>query len=108
MRRRSHNRQIQYLVLEVKGLEFVETWFRTSKCVPPSLTRLYQLLLHMVTMNGTLPVYSALKLGYTSKLIGQAVSKKFVELSLVPRRPSEEVLQRIREIIGKPPREMFV
>ena len=100
--------QKQYLVLEVEGLEFVETWFGTPKCVPPSLTRLYQLLLHMVTMNGTVPVYIALKLGYTSRLIGEAVSRGFVELSLVPRRPSEEVLQSIREIIGEPPREMFV
>ncbi len=108
MRRRFSNRQKQYLVLDVKGLEFVETWFGTSKCVPPSLTRLYQLLLHMVTMNGMVPVYLVLGSGYTSKLIGQAVSKGFVELSLVPRRPSEEVLQSIREIIGKPPREMFV
>ena len=108
MQRRFSNRQKQYLVLEVKGLEFVETWFGTSKCVPPSLTRLYQLLLHMVTMNGTVPVYLALKLGYTSKLIGEAVSRWFFELSLVPRRPSEEVLQSIREIIGKPPRQMFV
>jgi len=62
----------------------------------------------MVTMNGTVPVYLALKSGYTSKLIGEALSKGFVELSLVPRRPSEEVLQSIREIIGKLPREMFV
>lgn len=108
MRRRFSNRQKPYLVLDVEGLEFVEAWFGTSKCVPSSLTRLYQLLLHMVTMKGTLPVYSALKIGYTSKLIGQAVSKKFVELSLVPRRPSEEVLQRIRELVGKPPPEMFV
>lgn len=108
MRRRLSYRQKQYLVLEVKGLEFVETWFGTPKCVPPSLTRLYQLLLHMVTMNGTVPVYMALKLEYTSRLISEAVSKGFVELSLVPRRPSEEVLRCIREIIGKPPREMFV
>ena len=108
MRRRLAYSQKQYLVLEVEGLEFVETWFGTPKCVPPSLTRLYQLLLHMVTMNGTVPVYIALKLGYTSRLIGEAVSRGFVELSLVPRRPSEEVLQSIREIIGEPPREMFV
>jgi len=89
-------------------LEFVETWFGTQKCVPPNFTKLYQLLLHLVTMNGMVPVYLALRLGYTSKLIGEAVSKGFVELSLVPRRPSEEVLGCIREIIGNPPRQMFV
>ena len=78
MRRRLSYSQKQYLVLEVKGLEFVETWFATSKCVPPSLTRLYLLLLLMVTMNGTIPVYLALRSGYTSKLIGEAVSKGLV------------------------------
>ncbi len=108
MRRRYDFPQKQYLVLKVEGLEFIEKWFGTPKCVPPNLTRLYQLLLHLVTMNGTVPVYLALRLGYTSKLIGEVLSRGFVELSLVPRRPSEEVLGCIREIIGKPPPEMFV
>ncbi len=108
MRRRIIYRQKQYLVLKAEGLEFIETWFGTSKCVPPNLTKLYQLLLHMVTMNGTVPVYLALRLGYTRKPIGEAVSRGFVELSLVPRRPSDEVLGCIKEIIGKPPQEMFV
>ncbi len=108
MRRRIIYRQKQYLVLKAEGLEFIETWFGTPKCVPPNVTKLYQLLLHLVTMKGTVPVHLALKLGYTSKLIGEAVSGGFVELSLVPRRPSEEVLTCIGEIIGKPPREMFV
>lgn len=98
----------QYLVLKVKGLEFIEIWFGAPKCVPPSLTRLYQLLLHMVTMNGTIPTHLALRSGYTSKLIGEAVSRGFIELSLVPKRPSKEVRTRIKEIIGKPPRQMFV
>ena len=108
MRRRYYYPQKQYLVLKAEGLEFIETWFGTARCVPPNLTRLYQLLLHLVTMNGTVPVYLALRLGYTSKLIGEAVSRGFVELSLVPRRPSEDVLGCIKDIIGKPPRQMFV
>lgn len=108
MRRQFPRYQKRYLVLKVKGLEFLETWFGTLKCVPPNLTKLYQLLLHMVTMKGTVPVYLALRLGYTGKLIDEAVTKGYVELSLVPKNPSEEVLKRIREIIGKPPREMFV
>jgi hypothetical protein len=62
----------------------------------------------MVTMKGTVPAYLALRLGYTSKLINEAETNGYVELSLAPKKPSEEVLNRIREIIGKPPREMFV
>ena len=101
----SRNRK-QYLVLKAKGLEFLETWFGTLKCVPPNLTKLYQLLLHMVTMKGTVPVYLALKIGYTIKVIDEAVTKGYVESSPVPKKPSKEILKRIREIIGKPPREM--
>lgn len=107
-RRRFPYHQKQYLVLKAKGLEFIEKWFGTSKCVPPSLTRLYQLLLHMVTLKGTLPIYLALRLGYTSRVIAKAVSKGFIEVSLVPKRPSEEVIECIKGIIGKPPREMLV
>jgi hypothetical protein len=66
------------------------------------------MLLHMVTMKGTIPVYLALRLGYTRQLIGEAVTKKYVELSLGPKKPSEDVLERIREIIGKPSRKMVV
>jgi hypothetical protein len=100
-------RRKRYLVLKAKGLEFLETWFGTMKCVPPNLTKLYQLLLHMVTMKGMVPVYLALRIGYSSKVIDEAVTKGYVESSHVPKKPSEEVLKRIREIIGKPPREMY-
>jgi hypothetical protein len=108
MRRTSFIYQRKYLVLTVKGLEFLDTWFGTLKCIPPNLTKLYQLLLHMVTMKGTVPVYLALRLGYTGQLIGEAVRKEYVELSLGPKKPSEDVLKRIREIVGKPSREMVV
>jgi len=98
----------QYLVLKAEGLELIETWFGTLKCVPSNLTKLYQLLLHLVTMNGTVSVDQALRLGYTRKSVSEALSRGFIELSLVPKRPSGEVLGYIREIIGKPPQQMFV
>jgi hypothetical protein len=107
MQRQFSRYRKQYLVLEAKGLEFVETWFGTPKCVPPDLTKLYQLLLHMVTMKGTVPVYLALKIGYTIKVIDEAVMNGYVESSPVPKKPSKEILKRIKEIIGKPPREMY-
>jgi len=61
----------------------------------------------MVTMKGTVPVYLALKIGYTIKVIDEAVMKGYVESSPVPKKPSKEILKRIKEIIGKPPREMY-
>jgi len=62
----------------------------------------------MVTMKGMIPVYLAVGLGYTSTLIREAVTKGYVELSFTPKQPSEEVLKRVKKIIGKPPREMVV
>ena len=62
----------------------------------------------MVTMKGMIHVYLALRTGYASKLINEAVKRGYVELSLVPKKPSEEVLNRIKEIIGKSPKGMVV
>jgi len=107
MQRQFSRHRKQYLVLKAKGLEFLETWFGTLKCVPPNLTKLYQLLLHMVTMKGMVPVYLALRIGYTIKVIDEAVTRGYVESSPVPKKPSEEISERIREIIGRPPREMY-
>lgn len=102
------SRRSGYLVLKIKGLRFLETWFGAPKCVPPNLTKLYQLTLHMVTMKGVMPTYLAHRTGYTGKLINEAVRKGYLELSFVPKKPSEEALRKIKEIIGKPPREMVV
>ncbi|MGC9321926.1 MAG: hypothetical protein ACP5FY_06780 [Kosmotogaceae bacterium] len=55
-----------------------------------------------------MPVYLALRTGYTSRLINEAVKRGYVELSLVPKKPSEKALKMVKEIIGKPPREMVV
>lgn len=98
----------QYLVLKIEGLEFVRTWFNRREHVPPSLTKLYQLLLHIITMNGTIQVQLALRSGYTRKIISDVVKKGYVVLSPTPRKPVEEVRVQINDIIGEPPQGMFV
>lgn len=98
MQRRISRHQNRYLVLKVEGLRFVKVWFEVPKCVPPDLTKLYQLLLHMVTMKGVIPVYLAHRMGYTDKLIDEAVAKGYVELRPVPKKPAEEVLKNIEKI----------
>lgn len=100
-------RRTQYLVLKAEGLDFIAAWFGSPKSVPPNLTRLYQLLLHAVTMKGTIPVQLALKIGYSSIVIREAVKRRYVELASVPERASKEVLDRVREIIGEPSKEML-
>jgi len=98
----------QYLVLKAEGLDFIATWFGSPKSVPPDLRRMYQLLLHTVTMKGTVPVQLALKIGYSSTVIKEAVRRRYVELYSAPRKASREVLDRIREIMGEPSKEMIV
>lgn len=101
-------RRTRYLVLKAEGLDFIATWFGSPKCVPPNLTRLYQLLLHAVTMKGTISVQLASKIGYSGTVIKEAVKRRYVGLSSAPEKASKEVLDRIREIIGEPSREMLV
>ena len=75
-----------FLVLTTKGVEFVETWFGASGRVPPHLTKLYQLLLHTVSMGGVISFRLALKAGYSRKVIKEAVSKAYIELTTVPKK----------------------
>ena len=96
----------QYIVLKSRGLDFVEVWFGAPRCVPPNLTRMYQLLLHLVTMKGVVPVRLAFSIGYNSRIIGQAVRRGYVELSSAPQKVSRETADRIAKMIGEPPREM--
>lgn len=98
----------QYLVLRIEGLEFVRTWFDRRENVPPGLTKSYQLLLHLITMNGTIPVQLALRFGYTRSLIHEVIRKGYAVLSPTPRKPLEEVRVEIKNMIGRPPQGMFV
>jgi len=88
-------------------MEFVETWFGAPKCVPPDVTRLYQLLLYVVSMKGQIPIYAAHRSGYTVNQIASAISKGFVEASPVPKKPQEKVITHIDKIIGNPPQHML-
>ena len=106
LRRRSYIPK-QYLVLKLEGLEFVKTWFDKRESIPSSSTRLYQLLLHLITMNGVIPIQLAFRFGYTKKLVGEAIAMGYAILSPTPQKPLDEVLIQIKDIIGKPPQQMF-
>ena len=97
-----------FLVLTAKGLEFVETWFGASGRVPPHLTKLYQLLLQTVSMGGVISLQVALKMGYSRKVIREATSRGYVELTSISRRPEKGVLRRIKEMVGQPPKEIYI
>lgn len=97
-----------YLVLTEKGVEFVEKWFHTERRVPPHLTKLYQLLLRMVSFGGVISMQLALRSGYDQRVISEAVSQEYVVLTQMARKPTKEVQRRIIKMVGEPPKEIYV
>ena len=97
-----------YLVLTEKGAEFVEKWFHTEGRVPPHLTKLYQLLLRVVSFRGVISMRLALRSGYDREVISEAVSKEYAVLTQMPRKPPKEVQRRITKMVGEPPKEIYV
>lgn|GEM_PF-1287247 len=97
-----------YLVLTKKGFEFVEKWFHTEGRIPPHLARLYQLLLQLVSFRGIMSIRLALKSGYHRRIINEVVSNEYAVLTQTPRNPPKEVQRRIKEMVGEPPKEIYV
>ena len=92
----------------MRGLDFVDVWFGAPRRVPPDLTRLYQLLLNIITMKGTMPVRSLMQMGYPVNVLKIAIRKRYVKMHYAPRKVSEEVMKRILDIVGEAPSEMLV
>jgi len=95
-------------VLTEKGVEFVEKWFHTEESVPPHLTKLYQLLLRVISFGGVISMRLALRSGYDRRVISEAVSKEYTVLTQTPRKPPKEVQRRIKEMVGEPPKEIYI
>lgn len=96
-----------FLLLTIQGLRFVKGWFNTTAHVPNHLTRLYQLLLHLTSMRGSMRVGLALRLGYSQRTIRKALSEGYIKLAHKPQGLSVDVLAKIDGMIGKPPREVY-
>lgn len=96
-----------YLIVTVKGLDFVEEWFKSNEHIPSNLTKLYQLLLRTIRLNGVISMWVAVRLGYGENIINKAISNAYLLMSPRPRKPSNEVLTRIKKMYGKPPEEIY-
>lgn len=96
-----------YLILTIKGLDFVDDWFNSNEHIPSSLTELYQLLLRIARLNGVINMWIAMRLGFSKDVINKAISNAYLVLSRRPRNRSNEVLRRIKEMHGKPPEEIY-
>ena len=97
-----------FLVVTVKGLDFVDEWFGSGERVPVNLTRLYQFLLQTIQIGGVMSMWTAFRLGYSRDVVNKALSNAYVELTRFSKKPEGEVFRRIKEIVGEPPREIYV
>jgi hypothetical protein len=90
----------------MKGVQFVEKWY-TAVHIPSHLTRLYQLLLRLIWMKGTMTTSHAQRKGYNNDVVKLAGSKRYVEIGNRPHNPSEAIQNKIITIIGKAPRWIY-
>jgi len=97
-----------YLILTVRGIDFVEEWYKSNEHIPPSLTKLYQLLLRTATLEGIINVWIATKLGFSADVINRAVSNRYLVLSSTPKKPDKIVLKRIKNMFSRPRREIYI
>ena len=96
-----------YLVLTVKGLDFVNKWFSSNEHIPANLTKLYQILLRIARLDGVVDMLLAIRLGYGKDIINKAISNKYLEISHT-RKASVEVNKFIKAMYGKPPETIYV
>jgi hypothetical protein len=90
----------------MKGIAFIEEWY-TAEHIPSNLTRLYQLLLNLIRMKGTMTTHFARRLGHTSKVLKLAISQGYVKVNTRPIKPSGAVYNKIVEMIGEAPRGIY-
>ncbi|MCW4037871.1 MAG: hypothetical protein NWF13_03950 [Candidatus Bathyarchaeota archaeon] len=96
----------RYLVITLKGLRFAEKWYPVEH-VPSHIARLYQLLLKLIRVRGVMAVNPAKRMGYGENVIDQALSTGCIEIWGRPSRLPESVRDKILELIGEAPREIY-
>lgn len=96
----------RYLVITMKGIEFVEKLY-TAEHIPSNLTRLYQLLLKLIRMKGTMTINFARRLNYIREVLKLATKKGYVKVNNRPIKSSGAVHNKIVKMIGKVPRWIY-
>jgi len=99
-------RWARYLVITLKGVRFAERWYHAAH-VPPTIARLYQLLLKLIRSKGVVTIGFGRRIGYGGKVINQALSRGYVTIGSGPRMLSDRVRERIVEMIGEAPRDVY-
>jgi hypothetical protein len=90
----------------MKGLKFVEKWY-TADHIPPQLTRLYQLLLRLIWMKGTMTTNLTRRFGYNKEILKLAGSMDYVKIKNSLILPAEAIQKKIVTMIGEAPRWVY-
>ena len=85
----------RYVVITLKGIEFAEKWYAAQE-ISPRVTRLYQLLLGLIWMRGTMTV-SVKQVGHEDSVVNRARLRGYVIIDERPRRIPEDVQHKIGE-----------
>ena len=101
--RRSQRKR--YVVITLRGIEFAEKWYAARE-IPPNVTRLYQLLLGLIWMRGTMTV-PAKQVDQKNSVVNRASSRGYVYIDERPRRIPEAIQHKIHAMIGEAPRWIY-
>jgi hypothetical protein len=99
-------RRARYLVITMKGLQFIERW-HTADHIPPQLTKLYQLLIKLFRMKGTMTTNLAKRLGYNKEILNLADAEGYVKIEHSFTRPSKSIQNTIATMIGEAPKWIY-
>jgi len=103
IRRLPRNR---FIVLTIKGLEFVESLFHAPK-IPSKLARTYQMLLQLIWTGGRLKVDIASRL-WNRDVLTDALRDGYIRLTQNTEELPFELQERISEMVGRPSGEYYV
>jgi transcription termination factor Rho len=95
------------VILTEEGLLLMKKWFGIARRVPPDLTRIYQMLLHVGSFGGCIS-YELLKgIGYEDKTVNRAIEARFVVMSKDASKLQDRVKAEIARMVGKPPASLY-
>ncbi len=95
------------VILTEEGLLFVKKWFGIARCVPPDLTRIYQMLLHVGSFVGCISYEMLRGIGYEDKTVNRAIEAKFIVMSKDASKLQDSVKAELARMVGKPPASLY-
>jgi hypothetical protein len=96
----------RYPAITLRGFRFMKRGFHAAH-VPPHVARLYLLLLRLIRSKGVLAIGFVRRKRHGSKVIDPALSSSHVTNVPKLRMLSDRVRERIVEVKGEAPRDVY-